>query len=100
MSQNELNFPSEVRYLNNRVYLALRGDDKVMIFDEQEEGKLQQFCSFKVGEFPRNFAVTAGGYLYVACQRGNLVEKYKIEDTKIVLHSQLSLTTPSCVIVV
>lgn len=49
VSQNELNFPSEVKYLSSRVYLGLRGDDKVMIFDEQEEGKLQQFCAFKVG---------------------------------------------------
>jgi 6-phosphogluconolactonase (cycloisomerase 2 family) len=78
VSQNELNYPSEVKYLNSRVYLGLRGDDKVMIFDEQEEGKLQQFCAFKVGQFPRHFSVTPAGYLYVACQRANLVEKYKI----------------------
>lgn len=100
VSQTQLNYPSHVCYLNNRIYLGLRGENKVMIFDEKEEGKLQQFCTFKVGEWPRHLSVTPSGYLYVACQKGNLVEKYKISEEKIVLHSQLSMTTPSCVIVV
>ena len=59
-----------------------------MLFDEKE-GKLQQKFSFKVGSFPRQFAVTTSGFLFVACQKANLVEKYQITPEKIFLISQL-----------
>jgi len=35
ISQNAGNFPAEVRYLNSKIYLSNRGDNKVMIFDEK-----------------------------------------------------------------
>lgn len=98
VSQNPGNYPAEVRYLQDKVYLSNRGDNKVMIFDEKEE-KLEQNCSFKVGDWPRYFTITPSGYMYVACQNGNLVEKYHITAEKITLLSQLALTTPSCIVV-
>jgi 6-phosphogluconolactonase len=78
VSQNINNFPSEIQYFPNTVYVALRGDDKIMVFDEKE-GNLTMNYSFKVGWFPRHFAL-AQNYLYVACQKGNLVQKYQISS--------------------
>jgi len=52
-----------------------------------------------VGAWPRYFTLTEEGLLYVACQKGNLVEKYQISEAKITLLSQLAITTPSCVVV-
>ena len=86
VSQNVNNFPAEVQYLNNRVYVSLRGDNKALIFDEKD-GKLQQNCSFKVGDWPRYFKMTPEGYMYVTCQYGNLVQKFKIAEDKITLLS-------------
>lgn len=59
--------------------MAFRGDDKIMILDEKEE-KLVQNCAFKVGEWPRFFAITPSGFLYVACQKGNKVQKYHVSE--------------------
>jgi 6-phosphogluconolactonase len=98
ISQNVDNFPGEVFYLNSQVYVALRGDDKMMLFHEKED-KLELNCSFKVEAFPRFFVVTPGGTMYVACQKGNVVEKYHIAAEKITLLSQLAINTPSCVVV-
>lgn len=47
VSQNPINYPSEVHYFMGQVFLGLRGDDKIMIFDEKEE-HLEVSCSFKV----------------------------------------------------
>ena len=69
-----------------------------MIFDEKED-KLEQNCSFKVGDWPRYFKMTPEGYMYVTCQYGNVVQKFKITEEKITLLSELSITTPSCVVV-
>ena len=66
-----------------------------MIFDE----KLEQNCSFKVGDWPRYFKMTPEGYMYVTCQYGNTVQKFKITEEKITLLSELAITTPSCVVV-
>lgn len=98
MSPNENNYPSEVQWHNDRVFLALRGDNKVMIFNETGEGKLEQFCAFQVSDWPRHLAMADSGFLYVAAQKGNLVEKYQVTPEKIILHSQLAVTTPSCVL--
>jgi 6-phosphogluconolactonase len=57
ISQNPTNYPAEVHYFRNQVFLALRGDDKIMIFDEKED-KLEVNCSFKVKEFPRHFSIS------------------------------------------
>lgn len=77
LSTNENNFLSEIRYLNNQVFVALRGDDKMIVFDEKED-KLETNCSFKVAAFPRHFSLTEDGYLFVAGQKANLVQKYRI----------------------
>ena len=69
-----------------------------MIFDVKED-KLDQNCSFKVESWPRYFTATEDGYIYVACQRANLVEKYYVTPEKITLLSQLAMMTPSCVVV-
>ena len=69
-----------------------------MIFNEKDD-KLQQNCSFKVGDFPRYFKMTPEGYMYVTCQLGNVVQKFKIADDKITLLSELAITTPCCVVV-
>ena len=98
VSQNVDNFPGEVQYFSNKVYVTLRGDNKAMIFNEKED-KLEQECSFKVGDFPRFHKMTSQGYFYVACQKGNTVDKYLITPEKITLVSQLAITTPSCVVV-
>ena len=98
LSQNEGNFLAEVKYLSQKVYVAFRGDDKIMILDEMED-KLQQNCAFKVGEWPRYFAITPNGYLYVACQRANKVQKYHLTEDKIILESELTLNTPACIYV-
>lgn len=47
VSQNPTNYPSEVHYFNGQVFLGLRGDDKIMIFDEKND-QLDVNCSFKV----------------------------------------------------
>lgn len=98
ISQNVDNFPGEVQYLSNKVYLTLRGDNKAMIFNEKDD-KLEQECSFKVGDFPRHHKMTPEGFFYVACQKGNTVDKYLIAPEKVTLLSQLAITTPSCVVV-
>lgn len=36
VSMNPINYPAEIRYLNSRVYVSMRGDDKIMIFGEKE----------------------------------------------------------------
>jgi hypothetical protein len=47
VSQNPINYPSEVHYFMGQVFLGLRGDDKIMIFDEKGD-HLDVNCSFKV----------------------------------------------------
>lgn len=70
----------------------------MMIFNAKED-KLEQNCSFKVGNWPRFFAITPTGYLYVACQKGNVVEKYYVTPEKILMQAEISLTTPSCIVI-
>ena len=48
LSQNPTNYLSEVQYNNGQVMVALRGDDKIMVFKEKEEA-LEVDYSFKVG---------------------------------------------------
>ena len=53
--------------------------------------------SFKVGDFPRHFSVVEGLYIFVACQKGHIVERYQVGD-KILLLNQLTIKNPTCVI--
>ena len=69
-----------------------------MIFNDLGEGKLEQFCAFAVADWPRHLTMADTGFLYVAAQKGNVVEKYQITQEKIILHSQLTVTTPSCLL--
>jgi len=39
---------------------------------------MEHNCSFKVASWPRHFAITSDGGLYVACEKANLVQRYKI----------------------
>lgn len=98
VSTNELNFLSEVKYISGQVYLGLRGDDKVMVFHAKED-RLELNFSFRVGSWPRHFAATAEGTLFVACQKQNLVQKYQVSSEKILLLSEMEITTPSAVVI-
>ena len=55
-------------------------------------------CSFKVGNFPRHLVVTQDGYVYVSCQKGNVVQKYILDGDKILMLSELSVNTPTVVV--
>jgi Lactonase, 7-bladed beta-propeller len=57
VSPNAENLLSEIRYFGEKVYIALRGDNKIMVFKEKEE-TLEIDFSFKVGKWPRHFAIT------------------------------------------
>lgn len=98
LSQNPTNYPSEVHYSNGQVMVALRGDDKIMVFKEKSE-ELEVDYSFKVGSYPRHFAVF-GNLIFVACQKGNLVQKYIASSEKVILLSELQILTPSVVVTV
>lgn len=47
LSTNAGNLPSEIKYSQEQVYVALRGDDKILIFNVKGEG-LEEQRSFKV----------------------------------------------------
>ena len=68
ISSNPENFPSEVSYWQNEVYIALRGDDKIIVFTQDKE-KMTQKLAFKVGKWPRHFTITDYGVMYIACQK-------------------------------
>lgn len=96
VSANPINYPSEVHYFGGQVFLALRGDDKIMIFDEKED-KLDVNCSFKVKEYPRHFAITNESNLFVACQKGNAVQRFLVSPQRIVLLGEAEILTPSVI---
>lgn len=87
-----------MHYSYGQVIVGLRGDDKIMVFKEKEEA-LEVNYSFKVGNFPRHFAVF-GNFIFVACQKGNLVQKYFASPEKVELLSELQILTPSVVVTV
>lgn len=97
ISQNPNNFLSEIKYFKKVVFVALRGDNKIMIFDEKEN-ELVQRCSFAVGNWPRHFAVTQEGHLIVACQKENLIQKYMMKDDKIYMLSEMVVDNPSIIV--
>lgn len=97
ISNNPTNYPSEVHYYNNSVYMANRGDNYLIIFDIPELGVLKERFRFKVGEWPRHFNISAAGTIYVACQYENQVQRYRFEGGKIYQLSSLKISSPSCV---
>lgn len=50
-----------------------------MIFSEKGEN-LEMNFSFKVANFPRHFAVTKENMIFVACQKGNVIQKYLVSQ--------------------
>jgi 6-phosphogluconolactonase (cycloisomerase 2 family) len=92
------NFPSEVKYFREQVYVAVRGEDCIVVFDVKG-GKLEERGSFKVGEWPRHFEISVHGEVFVSCQRGNLVQKFQITPKSIIPISQMKIVTPSCVVI-
>ena len=99
VSNNPENFLSEVRYLKGSVYVGLRGDDKVMVFKEKGEA-LEMHCSFKVGNFPRHLNVSEEGFVYVSCQKGDVVQKFLFEADKILMLSETAVPTPTVTVLI
>ena len=104
MSQNFSNYPSEIRFRQNQLYLACRGDDYLIVFDfsSRQEGsgvvlQLREKFRFKVGEWPRHFNVSQGGIVYVACQYRNVVQRFRISEDKIFELGSLKISCPSCI---
>ena len=85
--------------MKGQVFVGCRGDNKIIMFNEQSDGKLEMGSSFKVGDFPRHFSVIEreGFFIFVACQKGNIVERYHVSE-KVVLLNQLTIKNPTCVI--
>ena len=83
-------------YSKGIVFVALRGDDKIFLFDEKGD-KLEQKLSFKVGECPRHIAVTDYGVIYVSCQKQGKVHRYLMKDEKILQIGELNIPNASCV---
>lgn len=75
-------------YWRNEVYIALRGDDKIIVF-EDEKDKLSQKIAFKVGKWPRHFVITDYGVMYISCQLENKVYRYLFKDDKILQIGEL-----------
>lgn len=69
----------------------------MMIFDVVGK-ELVQKCSFKVADWPRHFALTPEGNLLVACQKGNVIQRYMLKDDKIYMLSEMSIDSPSVVV--
>lgn len=89
-----------MHYVSGKVFIALRGDDKIMVFNEKENS-LEVSYSFKVGSYPRHFAVSeANNLIIVACQKGNVVQKYYATLEKIVLLSEIGIVTPSVIVAI
>jgi 6-phosphogluconolactonase (cycloisomerase 2 family) len=59
--------------------VATRGDNMMIIFEE-DGTKLKQKLAFKVGDWPRHFAITDYGVIYVAAQKENKVYRYLMKD--------------------
>lgn len=83
--------------MNGLVYVGLRGDNKIMIFDEAGEKLVQKF-SFKVGDWPRHFVVSKEGNLIVACQKENKVMKFFYQGEKIFHLSEMEIEAPAVVV--
>ncbi len=99
ISSNPQNFPSEISYWRNQVYVALRGDDMIMVFSDQND-KLVQKIAFKVGKFPRHFVITEYGVMYVSCQNENKVYRYLFKDEKILQIGELNIDRPTVTAIV
>jgi hypothetical protein len=57
LSSNPNNFPSDVRYLNGQVLVALRGDNEIVAYATKEEF-LRETARWKVGNWPRQLAIS------------------------------------------
>jgi 6-phosphogluconolactonase (cycloisomerase 2 family) len=64
-----------VAYWKGEVYIALRGDDKIIAFKDLKD-RLEQKIAWKVGKWPRHFSITEYGVMHVTCQNENKVFRY------------------------
>jgi 6-phosphogluconolactonase (cycloisomerase 2 family) len=62
--------------------VTTRGDNMMTIFEDKGDN-LQQKLAFKVGNWPRHFAITDYGVIYVAAQKENKVYRYLMKEEKI-----------------
>lgn len=99
VSNNPENFPSEVSYWHGEVYIALRGDDKIIVFGDEKD-KLSQKLAFKVGKWPRHFTITDYGVMYIACQKEDRVYRYLFKDDKILQIGEMTIANPTVVAIV
>jgi 6-phosphogluconolactonase (cycloisomerase 2 family) len=81
------------------VYIALRGDDKIMVFTDEKE-KLTQKLAFRVGKWPRHFTITDYGLMYIACQKEDRVYRYLFKEDKIMQIGELTIQNPTVVAIV
>lgn len=67
-----------------------------MVFSDDKD-KLTQKLAFKVGNWPRHFAITDYGVMYIACQREDKVYRYLFKEDKILQIGELSIPGPTVV---
>lgn len=97
-SNNDNNNPSAIRYLNNRIYIANRGEDTVSIFDWNDGVATLSTVISTYGSRPRDIYII-DNKLYCANEESDNVTVYEIEGTTPKKTDiELKLSKPFCII--
>lgn len=70
-----------------------------MVFTDEKD-KLTQKLAFRVGKWPRHFAITDYGVMYIACQKEDKVYRYLFKEDKILQIGELIISNPTVVAIV